>query len=150
MAMADRSAYIRCGSCGALNHVPTQRVMERPHCGKCKNFLEFPTRPVDATEENFGREVFQWPGVVIVEFWSVRCGACALIQPLLERLAYQKAGLVKIVKVNIEKDFSLANRFQIRSTPTLLVYRNGKMTDELYGALPEHEMQAWIEAAINR
>lgn len=146
----DRSAYIRCRSCRALNRVPVDRLMERPHCGKCKSSLEFPTRPVDATEGSFGREVFDWPGVVIVEFWSVRCGACALIQPLLENLAYRKAGLVKVVKVNIERELSLANRFQIRSTPTLLVYRNGKMIDELYGALPEHEMRAWMETAINR
>jgi len=148
--MADGSAYIRCRSCGALNHVPAHRLMERPCCGKCGSFLEFPMRPVEATAESFGREVFQWPGVVIVEFWSARCGACALIQPLLESLAHRKAGLVKVVKVNIEREFSLANRFQIRSTPTLLVYRNGKMIDELYGALPEHEMQSWMEAAINR
>jgi len=148
--MAGGSAYIRCRSCGALNHVPVHRLMERPRCGKCKNFLECPTRPVDATEENFGREVFQWPGVVIVEFWSIRCGACTLIQPLLESLAHRKAGLVKVVKVDIERELSLANRFQVRSTPTLLVYRNGKMIDELYGALPEHGMRAWIEAAINR
>ena len=150
MTMADRSAYIRCRSCGALNHVPAHRLMERPHCGKCKNLLEFPTRPVEATEGTFGREVFQWPGVVVVEFWSARCGACALIQPFLENLAHRMAGLVKVVKVNIERELSLANRFQIRSTPTLLVYRNGKLIDELYGALPEHEMQAWIEATINR
>jgi thioredoxin len=107
-------------------------------------------RPVELTAESFGKEVFEWPGVVIVEFWSARCGACALIQPLLGSLALRKAGIVKVVKVNIEREFSLANRFQVRSTPTLLVYRNGKMIDELYGALPEHEMQAWIEAAINR
>ena len=107
-------------------------------------------RPVEATAESFGREVFEWPGVAIVEFWSARCGACTLIQPLLETLAHRKAGIVKVVKVDIERELSLANRFQVRSTPTLLVYRNGKMVDELYGALPEHEMRAWIEAAINR
>jgi thioredoxin 2 len=125
-------------------------LAEGPICGKCKHVLEFPVRPVDATEESFGREVFEWAGVVIVEFWSPRCGVCAMIQPFLERVAYQKAGLVKVVKVSIERELSLANRFQIRSTPTLLVYRSGKLIDELYGALPEHEMQAWIEAAINR
>jgi len=150
VAMADGSAYIRCRSCGALNRVPAHRLMERPRCGKCKGFLEFPTKPVEATAQSFGREVFEWPGVVLVEFWSVRCGACALIQPLLENVAHRKAGLVKVVKVNIERELSLSNRFQIRSTPTLLVYRNGKMVDELYGALPEHEMQSWMEAAINR
>ena len=124
--------------------------MERPHCGKCRSFLEFPRRPVDATAESFGREVFEWGGIAIVEFWSSTCGVCAAIQPLLERLANQKAGLVKVVKVNIEREPSLANRFHIRATPSLLVYRNGKLIDELYGAYPEPQMQAWIEAAINR
>jgi thioredoxin 2 len=148
--MADGSAYLRCALCRTVNRVPAHRLTERPLCGKCKSVLEFPLGPVEATEENFGRDVFEWPGVVIVEFWSARCGACALINPLLERLARRKAGLVKVVKVNIEREFPLANRFQIRSTPTLLVYRNGKLIDELYGALSEPEMQAWIEAAINR
>ncbi len=150
MTTAGESAYLRCRSCGTLNRVPAHRLMESPHCGKCRGFLEFPRKPVDVTEENFGREVFEWPGVVVVEFWSIRCGACALIQPLLEKLAYRKTGLVKVVKVNIERELSLANRFQVRSTPTLLVYRNGALIDELYGALPELEMQAWLETAVNR
>ena len=148
--MAVDSVYLRCRSCGTLNRVPTQRLMERPHCGKCRSILEFPRRPVDATEKSFGSEVFEWAGIAIVEFWSSTCGACASIQPLLERLASQKAGLVKVVKVNIERELSLANNFKIRATPSLLVYRNGKLIDELYGAYPEPEMQAWIEAAINR
>lgn len=148
--MSEGLTYLRCSSCRALNRVPANRLMEGPKCGKCKNTLSFPVRPVDATEQTFGKEVFEWGGVVIVEFWSPRCGVCALIAPFLDRLAYLKAGLVKVVKVNIEENFSLANRFQIRSTPTLLVYRNSKLIDELYGALPEREMQAWIEAAINR
>jgi len=130
--------------------VPSHRLTERPHCGKCKKILEFPVRPVEATALNFGREVFDWAGVAIVEFWSARCSACALIQPLLERLAREKAGLLKIVRVNVEKEASIANSFQIRATPSLLVYRNGKLIDELYGAYPEPEMRAWIEAAINR
>lgn len=148
--MSDGSAYIKCRSCGVLNRVPVHRLTERPLCGKCRRFLEFPMRPVDATEESFGREVFEWAGVAIVEFWSTRCGACALIEPFLERLARRKGGLVKVVKVNIERELSLANRFQVRSTPTLLAYRNGKLIDELYGAPPEPEMQAWLEAVVNR
>ncbi len=148
--MADGSAYIRCSSCSALNRVPSHRLTERPLCGKCKRPLDFPTRPVDATEQSFAREVFDWPGVAIVEFWSTRCGACALIAPQLEGIASRKAGLVKVVRINIEKELSVANRFQIRSTPTLMVYRNGELVDELYGALPEPEMRAWLEAAAKR
>src|SRR5271157_5037574 len=103
MAMVD-SAYLKCRSCGVLNRVPVHRLMERPRCGKCRSFLEFPTRPVEATEESFGWEVFQWAGVAIVEFWSPKCGACALIKPLIERLAYRRAGIVKVVQVNIDRE----------------------------------------------
>ncbi|HXW68953.1 MAG TPA: thioredoxin domain-containing protein [Dissulfurispiraceae bacterium] len=147
--MKTDAVYLRCRSCRALNHIPSDRLRDRPLCGKCRSVLEFPVRPVDATAESFGREVFDWAGVVIVEFWSPSCGACALIQPLLESLAYKEAGLVKIVRVNIERELSVANRFQIRSTPSLLVYRNGKLIDELYGALPEPQMREWIEAALS-
>jgi thioredoxin 2 len=147
--MAEGTVHLRCRSCGALNRLPASRLREGPLCGKCRRVLEFPVRPVEAAGESFGREVFEWPGVAIVEFRSNRCGACALIEPLLETIAYQKAGLVKVVKVDIEREFSLAGRFQIRSTPTLLVYRNGRLIDELYGALSEPEMRAWLEAAAD-
>lgn len=149
MNVAD-SVYLRCRSCRTLNRVPSIRLKEGPRCGKCKTLLEFHTRPVDGTAENFGREVFDWAGTVIVEFWSITCGACAAIQHLLERLAYEKAGLVKVVRVNIEREPVLASRFQIRSVPSILVYRNGQRIDELYGAYPEPEMRAWLESAINR
>lgn len=148
MTVTD-SLYLKCRSCGTLNRVPSRRLMERPHCGKCKSILEFPVRPVEATTENFGREVFGWAGVAIVEFWTATCAACAMIQPLLETLARQKAGLLKVVRVNIQREASIANQFQIRSTPTLLAYRNGKLIDELYGAYPEPEMRAWIERVVS-
>ncbi len=150
MTTTEASVYLKCRSCGALNRLPFRRVRERPLCGKCRSPLDVPTRPVEGTDENFGREALGWPGVAIVEFWSARCGACLLIEPLFERLAYQKAGLVKVVRVNIERELSLADRFQVRSTPTILVYRNGRLIDELHGALPEPQMQTWLEAAINR
>ena len=149
MTTADKPVYLRCRACGALNRVSLYRLRERPLCGKCKTPLEFPVRPVEATAGTFGKEVFEWPGIVMVEFWSIRCGACALIAPLLEKAANQKAGILKVVKVNIEREPNLAQHFQIRSTPTLLVYRSGRLIDELYGALPVPEMQAWIERAVS-
>jgi thioredoxin 2 len=149
MKVAD-SVYLRCSSCRTLNHIPSGRLKERPRCGKCKSLLDFPVRPVEGTAENFGREVFDWAGTAIVEFWSRTCGACAMIQPLLERLSYEKAGTVKVVRVNIEREPVLAGRFQIRAVPSILVYANGKLIDELHGAYPEPEMRAWLESAINR
>jgi thioredoxin 2 len=65
-------------------------------------------------------------------------------------MAYEKAGVVKIVRVNIERETDLANRFQIRSVPSILIYRNGHLINELYGAYPEAEMRAWLESAISQ
>ncbi len=144
------SVYLRCRSCRTLNHVQSSRLMERPRCGKCRRLLEFPVRPVEGTIENYGKEVLEWAGKAIVEFWSQTCSACSMIQPLLERLAHEKAGLVKVVRVNIEREPVLTSRFQIRAVPSILVYGNGKLVDTLYGAYPETEMRAWLESAINR
>lgn len=145
--MADHSVLLRCPSCRTINRVPATRLAEHPKCGRCKTFLSFPKTPVEVTASNFEREVLDWPGSVLVEFWSPQCTICVAIAPFLERLARQKAGVLKVALVNVEKDWLLANRFDIRSTPVFLVYRNGTKVDELYGALPRQELEAWIESA---
>jgi len=150
MTTSDEKVLLRCRACRTLNRVAEQRLREGPACGKCRRILEFPTRPVEVTDETFGPEVFDWAGVVLVEFWAASCNICRLIEPLLQSLAYTKAGRVKIVKVNIERELSLANRFMIRGSPSILVYKNGKLVDEIHGALPIQQMEQWIESAISR
>ncbi|HMK48763.1 MAG TPA: hypothetical protein VK435_01825 [Thermodesulfovibrionales bacterium] len=68
--LIGKNVLLRCGKCGALNSIPEERIAEHPKCGKCGNYIYFPTRPVDATTGSFGREVLEWPGVVMVEFWA--------------------------------------------------------------------------------
>jgi thioredoxin 2 len=150
MTTSGERVLLRCRACRTLNSVAEERLRDRPACGKCKRILEFPTRPVEVNDESFGPEVFDWAGVVLVEFWASTCNICRLIEPLLQSIAYRKAGKVKVVKVNIERELALANRFMIRGSPAILVYHNGILVDEIHGALPIQQMEQWIESAISR
>ena len=147
--MKDRTAYLRCRSCKTVNRLPAERLIDRPRCGKCRSALEFPRTPVEVTAATFDEEVLQWPGSVLVEFWSPRCSVCDAIAPFLEHLARREAGVLKVAKINIERELLLANRFDILSTPVFVVYRNGVRINELYGALPKAQMEAWIESSVS-
>jgi len=122
--------------------------MEGPKCGKCKTSLEFPDKPVTITAANFEQEVLAWPGVVIVEFWASWCGACRLVAPVIDELAHERAGLLKVGKINIDYEAPLGARFGVHATPTFLLFRNGKKLNEITGALPKAELERWIDGSI--
>lgn len=111
------SVLLRCNTCGAVNRVPVDKLKDNPKCGKCKILLEFLKTPIDVTGINFDKEVLSWPGAVLVEFWAPQCGHCRMIAPVVGELAHEKAGILKVVKVNIDKELSLRQRFGIQATP---------------------------------
>lgn len=124
------------------------KLKSNPKCGKCKTPLEILRRPIELAVSNFDQEVLAWPGTVLIEFWSPRCGHCLKIAPVLEELAHQRAGLLKVVKVNIENEPSLAMRFNIRATPFLTLYRDGNKLSEVAGALSKEQLDAWINSSL--
>jgi len=90
-------------------------------------------RPVAITEQNFSAEVLESDVPVVVDFWAPWCGPCRQIGPVLDRLASQHAGQVKVGKVNVDEEQVLAGAFQIRGIPTLVVLRNGKVEGQIVG-----------------
>lgn len=146
--MKANVVFLRCKNCRAINRVPTDKLTSNPRCGKCKTFLEFPRIPIELTVSNFDEEVLMWPGVVLVEFWSPRCSHCLSIAPIMEKLALKRAGLLKVVKVNVENEPSLAMHFNIRATPFLMLYRNGNKLSEVAGALSKEQIDAWIDSSL--
>jgi len=100
------------------------------------------------TVSNFDQEVMAWLGVIFIEFWSPRCGHCLGIAPIVEELAHERAGLMKVVKVNIYNEPLLAVRFQIKATPLMMLYRNGDKLSEIAGALPKEQFEAWIDSSL--
>lgn len=145
--MTDKTILLRCIYCKSINRVPTSRLAENPKCGKCKAFLEFSDRPVDVTAANFDQEILSWPGVVLVEIWASWCGACRMMAPVIEELARERAGLLKVAKVNVDYEPSLGASFRIKATPTFLLYQNGRKLNEIAGALPKADLERWIDSS---
>ncbi|MDA8433284.1 MAG: thioredoxin domain-containing protein [Nitrospiraceae bacterium] len=141
----EGSALLRCAACRTVNRVPANRLTERPKCGKCKAYLDFPHSPVEGTTANFQSEAFDPPGYVLVFLWAPWCVHCRGMMPGIEEVARRKAGRMKVVTVNTEKETYLAQRFGVMSVPRLTLYRGGRQIDEVNGALSPSQLEDWTE-----
>jgi thioredoxin 1 len=97
-----------------------------------------------ATQADFGEKVLQAPTPVLVDFWAAWCGPCRAVAPALEALATERLGKLKVVKVNVDEERSLATMFQIRSIPTLMLFKGGKAVDVAMGALPKPMLEQFV------
>jgi thioredoxin 1 len=97
-------------------------------------------------ESNFDRELTQDDKPVIVDFWAEWCGPCKMIAPLLDEIAREKAGAVKVAKVNVDENQSLSFKYNIRAIPALLFFKNGQLRDQVTGVTNKKELLIRIEA----
>jgi thioredoxin 1 len=101
---------------------------------------------VQLTEENFDATLKQHSGVMMVDFWAEWCGPCKAIAPVLEDLARESAGRVTLAKVNVDENHGLAGRYGIRSIPTILFVKAGKVVDQVIGAVPKTKLKEKLDA----
>jgi len=97
-------------------------------------------------ESNFDREVTQTEGAVIVDFWAEWCGPCKMIAPLLDEIAREKVGVVKVAKVNVDESQSLSFKYNIRAIPALLFFKNGQLRDQVTGVASKKDLLSRLEA----
>src|SRR5207302_1434712 len=97
-------------------------------------------------ESNFDRELMQNDKPVIVDFWAEWCGPCKMIAPLLDEVAREKAGAVKVAKVNVDENQSLSLKYNIRAIPALLFFKNGQLRDQVTGVTSKKDLLIRIEA----
>jgi len=103
---------------------------------------------VKVTDANFKTDVVGAGGPVVVDFWAEWCGPCKMIGPALEEIADELKGKVTIAKLNVDENPGVAGAYGIRSIPTLMLFKDGKMASTKVGALPKGELKRWISEAI--
>jgi thioredoxin 2 len=148
--MSDNSAIIRCDICRQLNRVPLEKIVGKPLCGNCKSVLDIPKEPVWLKRGTFDRMVSTWPETLLVEFTAPASVFCKIVDPIVNNLAREKAGKLKVIKVDIEADTYMAERFKIDKTPTFIVFKNSAEIMRVDGAPKEKtDLVKWIENIIN-
>ncbi len=134
---------VQCPSCSKSNRLPAARAGEKAKCAACKTPLLPLTRPIAmGSAQDFDELVRDSPAPVLVDFWAAWCGPCRTVAPELEKIASERAGRLIVAKVDTEALPDVAARFSIRSIPTMIVFRNGKESERLSGAMPASAIAA--------
>lgn len=138
---------VTCPHCHSKNRLPADRLAAGGKCGRCKAAL-FDRHPVALTAQTFDNHL-QADLPLVVDFWAPWCGPCKQFAPAFEQAAGALEPQARLAKVNTEAEPALAQRFAIRSIPTLIVFRNGKEINRMSGALSGSALVQWVQQHIH-
>jgi thioredoxin 2 len=116
-----------------------------PKCGNCHHALPW---IADASDDDFAEVAERSPVPVLVDLWAPWCGPCKIVSPALEQIATERAGKLKLVKVEVDTSPKLSRRFQVQAVPTLMVMRDGEILARQPGAAPAPVLRAWLDQAL--
>ena len=105
-------------------------------------------KPITITDDNFQTEVINSNQPVLIDFWATWCGPCRMIAPIVEELAGEYNGKVKIGKLDVDENQETSIRYGVRSIPTLLIFKDGKIKDTIIGAVPKSQIVQKLNSAL--
>lgn len=139
-----KSTTMVCPNCGKRNRVPAA-ADGKPRCANCHRWLPW---VVDAGDLDFAEIVEKSAVPVLVDLWATWCGPCRMVSPALELLARERAGSLKLVKVEVDSAPAISQRFSVQAVPTLLLIDRGQLLARQSGAAPVAALRDWLDQAV--
>ena len=143
---ASRHATISCPFCSTLNRVDLGRLSDRPRCGECQRPLLL-DRPQPVPGDAFDKVVQGSDVPVVIDFYADWCGPCKVMAPVLDQLAAERQGEIFVGKLDTDRYPAVAQRFDVRGIPTLILFRGGRELARKVGVVPRQELDAMLGAS---
>jgi thioredoxin 2 len=139
----DTSILLVCPNCDTVNRVPANKATSEAKCGNCHRAI-FTGLPIAVSEKSFDRHI-QRDGIpVVVDFWAEWCGPCKVMSPTFERVAAELEPNVRFLKVDTEAQPGLAARYNVRSIPMMMLFKDGRLVAQRAGAISAESLRGWI------
>lgn len=139
--------HIVCPVCQTTNRIPAERLEQRPLCGKCKNAL-FSGQPLALTGAQFQLHISKNDIPVLIDFWADWCGPCKMMAPAYAQAATRLEPQVRVCKLDTEQEQAIAAHYQIRSIPTLALFKAGREVARQAGAMGANDIVRWVSSHL--
>jgi thioredoxin 2 len=139
--------HIVCPHCHTVNRISSERLSQHPRCGQCKEAL-FTGHPLELTGPIFKQYIGRNDIPVVVDFWADWCGPCKMMAPSYAQAAVTLEPQVRLAKLNTEQEQSIAAQFNIRSIPTLVIFKSGREIARKSGAMSTTDIVRWINNSL--